>query len=70
MVKFVSDLRQASGFLRVLRFPPQIKKTDGNEISEILLKVALIPIKQTYYYYYLPIKFGDASVLRVETIFL
>jgi hypothetical protein len=23
--KFVSDLRQVSGFLRVLRFPPQIK---------------------------------------------
>ena len=26
-VKFVSDLRQVSGFLRVLRFPPPIKLT-------------------------------------------
>jgi hypothetical protein len=25
MVKFVSDLRQVSGFLRVLQFPPPIK---------------------------------------------
>jgi len=25
--KFVSDLRQVSGFLRVLRFPPSIKLT-------------------------------------------
>jgi hypothetical protein len=27
MIKFVSDLRQVSGFLRVLRFPPPIKLT-------------------------------------------
>jgi len=26
-VKFVSDLRQVGGFLRVLRFPPPIKLT-------------------------------------------
>ena len=26
-IKFVSDLRQVSGFLRVLRFPPTIKLT-------------------------------------------
>ena len=25
MIKFVSDLRQVGGFLRVLRFPPPIK---------------------------------------------
>ena len=25
-IKFVSDLRQISGFLRVLRFPPPIKR--------------------------------------------
>jgi hypothetical protein len=36
----VSDLQQVGGFLRVLRFPPPIK-TDGHNISEILLKVAL-----------------------------
>ena len=27
VMKFVSDLRQISGFLRVLRFPPPIKMT-------------------------------------------
>jgi len=27
VIKFVSDLQQVSGFLRVLRFPPQIKLT-------------------------------------------
>ena len=27
VIKFVSDLRQVSGFLRVFRFPPPIKLT-------------------------------------------
>ena len=27
VIKFVSDLRQVGGFLRVLRFPPAIKLT-------------------------------------------
>jgi hypothetical protein len=27
VIKFVSDLRQVSGFLQVLRFPPPIKMT-------------------------------------------
>jgi hypothetical protein len=27
VIKFVSDLRQLGGFLRVLRFPPPIKRT-------------------------------------------
>jgi len=27
VIKFVSDLRQIGGFLRVLRFPPSIKLT-------------------------------------------
>jgi len=27
MIKFVTDLRHVSGFLRVLRFPPPIKLT-------------------------------------------
>ena len=39
VIKFLSDLRQ------VLRFPPN--KTNHNDISEILLKVALSTIKQT-----------------------
>jgi len=40
VIKFVSDLRQVSGFLRVLRFHPSIK------LTEILLKVALNIINQ------------------------
>ena len=45
VMKFVSDLRQVGGFLRVLQFPPRI--TDGHNITEIFLKVAfntIIPI--------------------------
>jgi hypothetical protein len=37
VITFVSDLRQVCGFLQ---FPPP-NKTDRNEITEILLKVAL-----------------------------
>jgi hypothetical protein len=37
-MKFISDLRQVGGFLRVLRFPPP---TARHEITEILLKMAL-----------------------------
>ena len=40
VIKFGSDLRQVSGFLRVLQFPPPMK-TDRHDITEILLKVAL-----------------------------
>ena len=43
-LKFVSDLRQVCGFLRVLRFPPPIKLT-SHFVTEILLKVALSTIK-------------------------
>jgi hypothetical protein len=39
MIKFVSDLRQVGGFLRVLQFPPPIKL--AHDIAEILLKVVL-----------------------------
>ena len=45
VIKFVSDLRQVGGFLRVLRFPPPIKLT--NNINEILLKVELNAITLT-----------------------
>jgi hypothetical protein len=41
---FVSDLRQVGGFLRVLRFPPHKKKTDRQDITEILLKEVLYTI--------------------------
>ena len=46
MIKFVSDLRQVGGFIRVLRFPPPIKLI-ATDITEILLKVALNPLTQT-----------------------
>jgi hypothetical protein len=41
---FVSDFQQISGFLRVFN------KTNRHTITEILLKVALNTIKQTYCY--------------------
>jgi len=42
VIKFVSDLQQVGGFLRVLRFPPSRKTvTDCHDITEILLKVVL-----------------------------
>ena len=46
VINFVSDLRQVSGFLRVLRFPLP-KKTDRYDITEILLKVVLDTITLT-----------------------
>ena len=45
VIKFVSDLRQVDGFLRVFRFPPPIKLT--TMITIILLKVALNTIALT-----------------------
>jgi hypothetical protein len=46
VIKFVSDLRQVSGFLQG---PPisSTNKTDRQDITEILLKVALSTIYQT-----------------------
>jgi len=44
VIKFVSDLRHVGEFLRVLRFLHQYK-TFLHNITEILLKVALITIK-------------------------
>jgi hypothetical protein len=38
VIKFASDLRQVSGFLWVLRFPPP-KKTDRHDITEMSLKM-------------------------------
>jgi hypothetical protein len=41
VIKFVRDLRQVGGVLRVFRIPPPIKLTATIYISEILFKVAL-----------------------------
>jgi uncharacterized membrane protein YcgQ (UPF0703/DUF1980 family) len=45
VIKFVSDLRQGGGFLCLPI--SSTKKTDGHDITETLLKVALNTIKQT-----------------------
>jgi hypothetical protein len=45
VIKFVSDLLQAVGFFCTLFF--SINKTDGHDITEILLKVALYTITLT-----------------------
>jgi hypothetical protein len=47
VIKFVSDLREVGGFLRVLRFPPPTKPETPYDITKILLKVALNTINQT-----------------------
>jgi hypothetical protein len=44
VIKFVSDLRQVDGFLRIFQFPPLIYLTAT--ITAKLLKVALNTIKQ------------------------
>ena len=36
VIKFVNDLRQVGGLLRVLRFPPQIKLTPTIELKYCL----------------------------------
>ena len=46
VIKFVSDLRQVSGFIQGLRFT-STNKTDRHDKTEILLKMALITINQT-----------------------
>jgi hypothetical protein len=51
VIKFVSDLRQVGGFLRVLRFPLDTNignKTDRHDITEILLNVALSSIPSSF----------------------
>ena len=48
MIKFVSDLRQVGGFLRVLKIS-STNKTDRHDITEIFLKVALNTINQTFF---------------------
>ena len=47
VIKFVSDLPQASGFLLVFRFHPLLK-ADCHDITEILLKLAVSAINLTY----------------------
>ena len=41
MIKFMSDLRQVGGFLRVLSLVSSTNKTDRHGITEIVLKVVL-----------------------------
>jgi hypothetical protein len=46
VIKFVSDLQQVGGFLRVFLFQPT-NKTDRHDKSEILLNVVLNTINQS-----------------------
>ena len=46
-IKFVSELRQIGGFLRVLRLPSSTNETDRHDITETLLKVAINTITLT-----------------------
>jgi hypothetical protein len=64
VIKFVIDLQQVGGFLRVLRFPPPIK------LTEVLLKVALNTINQTIpnYTIYLVILVGLKGVRLSDTV--
>ena len=69
VMKFVCDLQQVGGFLRVLRFPPPIK-TERHDITEILSKVALNyhnPNHNTMYYSlnYLRPLFSIALIVEV-----
>jgi hypothetical protein len=83
-MKFVSDLRQVSGFLRVLRFPPP---TARHKITEKLLKMAINTINhlnetksnrvmdlisKVMKWLYLYIKLNDHGIhvpINVNTIF-
>jgi hypothetical protein len=47
VLKFISDLRQIGGFLRLLYSGSSTNKTDHHNITEILLKVTLNTIKPT-----------------------
>ena len=46
VIRFVSDLRQYSGFLQVHCTLISTNKTECHDITELLLKVALNTIKQ------------------------
>ena len=50
VVKFVSDLRQVSGFLRVLRFPPPIKlsRSNWNTINLTILWIHFNSLKSSF----------------------
>ena len=63
VIKFVSYLRQDSGFLRVPRFP------DCHDITKILLKVELNTMNRTehilgYYYNMIPFFYSELSAVK------
>jgi hypothetical protein len=72
VIKFVSDLQQVGGFLRVIQFPPP-NKTDLHDITEILLNVSLNTINQatentTSYDHYNSKRTLDQGVLHSSNI--
>ena len=65
--KFVSDLRQVSGFLKILSFPPSIKLTGT---TEILLKVALSTITLTLISESLILRVHICSFAEYDSVFV
>jgi hypothetical protein len=63
VLKLVSDLREVSGFLWVLRLPQPIKLTATYDITEILLKVALNTITHPH-----PIQFVFSARLELTML--
>jgi hypothetical protein len=64
VIKFVSDLQQIEGFLKVLQFSPN--KTDRHNIADILLKVVLNTITP---YYMMAKRVHNQEVDRLELSF-
>ena len=50
VIKLISELGQVSGLLRIFQIPPP-NKTNRHDITEILLKVALITLNKTKPHY-------------------
>jgi hypothetical protein len=77
VIKFVSDLWQVSGFLRILPFV-STSKTYRHDITEIMLKVALSTINLTpcvnstykmkvLYYYFFSVSRSSMLFLNIRT---
>ena len=62
VIKFVSDLQQVDGFLRVLRFPPPVK-TGRYDITKILLVESAV--KHHNHHEYI-LHYTSNSVLPIE----
>ena len=74
VIKYVSDLLQVGGFLRVIRLPPPIQ-IYCYDITEILLKVALSTINQIkptvwYFLCFILLLSDSLATLQLEDLIL